>query len=90
MVVYQRKVHENKEIVFDWDTRWRFAKDIANGIDFFHNMGVIHRDLKSDNIDDESNFDWYQLSVGLGNVESQYLLDTRIIGAIVLTRIILK
>src|SRR5688572_18668778 len=44
------KVLENKEIVLDWDTRWRFAEDIANGIGFLHNMDVIHRDLKSDNV----------------------------------------
>ena len=37
-------------------------------------MGVIHRDLKSDNIGDESDFNWCQNSVGLGGVESQYLL----------------
>src|SRR5688572_32042438 len=44
------KVLVNKKIVLDWDTRWRFAEDIASGIDFLHNMNVVHRDLKSDNV----------------------------------------
>ena len=35
------KVLENKEIVLDWDTRWRFAKDIVNGVDFFFIIWVL-------------------------------------------------
>src|SRR5688572_22857861 len=44
------KVLENNKIQLDWDTRWRFAEDIASGINFLHNMDVVHRDLKSDNV----------------------------------------
>ena len=27
--------NDSREIVFNWDARWRFAKDIADVIDFF-------------------------------------------------------
>ena len=35
---------------FTWNKRTRISVDIAKGINFLHNIGIIHRDLKSRNI----------------------------------------
>ena len=34
----------------DWTTKWRFAKEIASGMDLVHSLGRMHRDLKSGNV----------------------------------------
>jgi serine/threonine protein kinase len=36
----------------DWTTRWRFALDIARGLDYLHHQKpkILHRDLKSPNV----------------------------------------
>ncbi|KAF9152322.1 hypothetical protein DFQ26_000934, partial [Actinomortierella ambigua] len=36
--------------VADWHVKERIAQEIANGLAYIHHEGVIHRDLKSDNI----------------------------------------
>ena len=37
---------------------WRFIRDVASGLDYLHGMGIIHHDIKPDNIliDAEGNF----------------------------------
>ncbi|KAF9157932.1 copper transport protein ctr1, partial [Actinomortierella ambigua] len=34
----------------DWDTKHRIAHEIARGLEFIHEEGVLHRDLKSGNV----------------------------------------
>ena len=34
----------------DEQTLWRFIKDVASGLDYLHGIGVIHHDIKPDNI----------------------------------------
>ncbi len=35
---------------FPWSTRWDVAHDVASGVSFLHDKGIIHRDLKSQNV----------------------------------------
>eukprot|EP00794_Sanderia_malayensis_P014100 gene14100-15573_t len=44
-----RKLLKNKDIPLPWEQRVHFAKDIASGMAYLHNMNVIHRDLTSNN-----------------------------------------
>ena len=34
----------------DEDTLWRFINDVASGLNYLHEIGVIHQDIKPDNI----------------------------------------
>ena len=33
-----------------WSTKWRIAKEIAQGMHFLHSNNVLHRDLKTSNV----------------------------------------
>ena len=35
--------------VLEWQTRQQFALELAHGMQHLHGLGMIHRDLKSDN-----------------------------------------
>ena len=37
------------DTVLDWGLRQQFALELAHGMQHLHGMGMIHRDLKSDN-----------------------------------------
>jgi serine/threonine protein kinase len=44
------KILYDTEQPFSWPTRWDVAHDVASGVSFLHDKGIIHRDLKSQNI----------------------------------------
>ncbi|XP_064392654.1 LIM domain kinase 1-like [Halichondria panicea] len=44
-----RKTISDTEQPFPWDTRVFIARDIANGMSYLHNEGILHRDLTSEN-----------------------------------------
>jgi serine/threonine protein kinase len=44
------KILYDTEQPFPWPTRWDVAHDVASGVSFLHDEGIIHRDLKSQNI----------------------------------------
>lgn len=41
---------KNSKVTLDWPTRIRMAKEVASALAFLHSKGVLHRDLKSENI----------------------------------------
>ncbi len=42
----------------DEKTMWRFIRDVASGLEYLHQQGIVHHDIKPDNIliDEEGNF----------------------------------
>eukprot|EP00112_Aurelia_sp_Birch-Aquarium-sp1_P024718 Seg794.4 transcript_id=Seg794.4/GoldUCD/mRNA.D3Y31 product="LIM domain kinase 1" protein_id=Seg794.4/GoldUCD/D3Y31 len=44
-----RKLLKNKHREISWEQRVQFAKDIASGMAYLHDMNVMHRDLTSKN-----------------------------------------
>ena len=48
-----------------WSHRWQWALELAEGLGYLHRNGVVHRDIKSENIllDDESHAKWADLGV---------------------------
>jgi serine/threonine protein kinase len=40
----------NRNCLLDHEMRLAFMKDIVNGLDYLHEHGIIHRDIKSDNV----------------------------------------
>ena len=43
-------VLHDRNVLLNWVTKTRFAREIAQGMAFVHSMGRMHRDLKSGNI----------------------------------------
>src|SRR5690606_5969348 len=41
---------ENKNVLLDWDIRWKFAKEILSAISYLHQKNIVHRKLKSSNV----------------------------------------
>eukprot|EP01098_Paradermamoeba_levis_P014665 TRINITY_DN70_c0_g1_i3.p1 TRINITY_DN70_c0_g1~~TRINITY_DN70_c0_g1_i3.p1 ORF type:complete len:360 (-),score=123.87 TRINITY_DN70_c0_g1_i3:147-1097(-) len=45
-----RKILKNKSIPLGWKLRVKIAIDVASAMSFLHSKGIIHRDLKSNNL----------------------------------------
>lgn len=44
-----QKTIDNLDKAFPWDLRVSIARDIASGMSYLHNEGILHRDLTSEN-----------------------------------------
>ena len=45
-----RQLLKDYLIIISWEVRIKLAKGIAKGIQFLHEKGILHRDIKSKNI----------------------------------------
>jgi len=46
--ISKRATHYNSE--FPWSSRYKISLETAKGMGFIHSRGIVHRDIKSDNI----------------------------------------
>ena len=49
-----------------WKLRWQWALELAEGLAFLHHSGIVHRDIKSENIlfsDEQGHAKWADLGV---------------------------
>ena len=44
-----RAALQDKLVPLEWPTRISIAQDVAKGMRHLHKLGIVHRDLKSDN-----------------------------------------
>ncbi|KAI9292707.1 kinase-like protein, partial [Neoconidiobolus thromboides FSU 785] len=60
--------------IFNWDLRQRVTIEIALGMNFIHSKGIIHRDIKSDNILIDCSGEMYRAKIadfGICRVEKE-------------------
>jgi len=46
----EKHLFSSNKVLDSWKTKWRIAKEIAQGMCFLHANNVLHRDLKTSNI----------------------------------------
>ncbi|KAG0258022.1 hypothetical protein DFQ27_004821 [Actinomortierella ambigua] len=68
----------------DWDTKHRLAHEIARGLEFIHEEGVLHRDLKSHNVLLNSHMEVKLCDFGLSQVKQMEMsgLHTNRVGTL--------
>lgn len=51
------KINDDK-IKLNWKQKLNFAKDIASALSFLHSNGLVHKDLRPENLMLKSENDW--------------------------------
>ena len=78
MKLYEGNLNDRKIKELDIEDKLELANDIINGLDIIHSNGIVHSDLKCDNIlyeydEDEERYKAYITDFGLSNFEGKII-----------------